>query len=68
VDNRDELSLILVIKIYVCSNLRFCRELRVVSYKPSFDEEKGAEGIRGGLAQPEVQPIPSETICLVLLA
>jgi hypothetical protein len=66
-DSRDKLSLISVIKIYVCLNLRFCRELRVVLHKPSVEEEEGAEGIRGGLAKPEVQPILSGAICPVLL-
>ena len=33
-NNRDKMSLVLVIKIYVCSNSNW-RELRVVLHKPS---------------------------------
>ena len=36
-------------------------------HKPSVEEEEGAEGIREGLAKPEVHPIPSETIVLCFL-
>ena len=44
------------------------RDLKVVLLKPSFEEEEGVEEIREGLAKPEVHPIPSKIICLVLLA
>ena len=36
-------------------------------HKPSFEEEERVEGIRGGLAKPEVQPILYGAICPVLL-
>jgi hypothetical protein len=38
-----------------------------VLHKPLFEEEKGAEGIRGGLAKLEVQPALSRAIRSILL-
>ena len=64
-DNRDKLSLILVIKIYACSNSNF--EGVEGSVVQTIVEEEGATGVRDGLTKPKVQPILSGAICFVLL-
>ena len=42
-----------------------CRKLRVVLHKPLLKKE--LQGVRDGLAKPEVQPILSGAICSILL-
>jgi hypothetical protein len=59
------MSLILVIKIYVCSNLKLLGVEGRVAQIIAVEEE--LKGFRRGLAKPKVQPILSEAACPILL-